>query len=155
MRKKKSKAFGRVYSRKQRSRLNMASGLCTTRNKMEACCRKKKIYIYISWHFPVLLPLPRQNLASHELVGNGQPVWSCGDSLPWSSWNVLARSLGSHWQVVTMPALCFKSPTAFVLHIWQNHALPQYLSWTQTSHRMKENSTQTISETMIISGHNN
>ena len=36
--------------------------------------------------------------------------------------------LSSHWWVATMPAPCFKFPTAFVVHIWQTHALLLYLS---------------------------
>ena len=51
-------------------------------------------------------------------------------------------SLSSHWLVIIMPAPCFKSPMAFVLHIWQAYALLPYLSWAQSKHHMKEN-TQT------------
>ena len=36
--------------------------------------------------------------------------------------------LDSHWQVVTMPAPCFKTPMAFVVHIRQNHTWQLYLS---------------------------
>jgi hypothetical protein len=36
--------------------------------------------------------------------------------------------LGSHWQVVNTPTLCFKFPMAFVAHIWQTQSLPPYLS---------------------------
>ena len=32
------------------------------------------------------------------------------------------------WPVDVMPAPCFKTPTAFVVHIWQTHALAPYLS---------------------------
>ena len=36
-------------------------------------------------------------------------------------------SLGFHWWVTTPPILWFKLPMAFVLHIWQTHALPLHL----------------------------
>jgi hypothetical protein len=36
--------------------------------------------------------------------------------------------LSSHWQVVIIVAPCSKTPTAFVVHIRQTHALPLYLS---------------------------
>jgi hypothetical protein len=36
-------------------------------------------------------------------------------------------SLSFYWRVPTMPAPCFKSPRAFVEHIWQTHALWPYL----------------------------
>ena len=42
--------------------------------------------------------------------------------------NLSTQLTSSHWQVATMPAPCFKSPMAFVVHIWQTHALPPYLS---------------------------
>ena len=31
--------------------------------------------------------------------------------------------LGSHWQFATMPTLCFKPPTAFVVYLQQTHTL--------------------------------
>ena len=36
--------------------------------------------------------------------------------------------LSSHWQVVIIVAPCSKTPTAFVVHIRQTHALLPYLS---------------------------
>jgi hypothetical protein len=61
------------------------------------------------------------------LVGNGRSVFiswtltqNCKISPP--------SSLGSHWLVVTTPAPCFKSSTAFVVHIRQTRAFMPYLS---------------------------
>jgi hypothetical protein len=45
--------------------------------------------------------------------------------------------LGSHWQVVTMPAPCFKAPTAFVVHTRQTHALIFSLEPSRFSARRK------------------
>jgi hypothetical protein len=47
------------------------------------------------------------------------------ETLTQSSKFSLPNLLGSYWQVATTPAPCFKSPTAFVVHIKQTHALLQ------------------------------
>ena len=44
-------------------------------------------------------------------------------------------SLGFHWLVDT---LHFKSCTAFVVHIWQTHTLPQYLSTLSPDEPLRE-----------------
>jgi hypothetical protein len=48
--------------------------------------------------------------------------------------------LGSHCWVTTTPAPYFNFPTTFVVHIWQTHALLQYLSLLN---RVRENATHT------------
>ena len=79
-------------------------------------------------HVPtlVLAILCLYHLAGHALAGNGGPVLSCGDSLAWSSRNVCTQL--PKFPVTTTPVPCFKTPTAFVVYIWQNHTLPLYLS---------------------------
>ena len=60
--------------------------------------------------------------------------------------------LSSHWWVATIPGPCFKTPTAFVVHIWQTHTFsaavplslePSWMAvWRKMSHRLS-------SETMV------
>jgi hypothetical protein len=52
-------------------------------------------------------------------------------------------SLGPHWWVSTMAALCFKSPTAFVEHIWQTHAWPPYLSLLNPDEPLRQDHPET------------
>jgi hypothetical protein len=61
-----------------------------------------------------------------------------------------SSSLSPHWQVITMPALCFKSLMAFVVHIWQTHNLPLYLSLLNPERPPCEGKRNTnFSETMV------
>ena len=60
---------------------------------------------------------------------------------PGASKMSLPSSLGSCWQFTTTPTPCFKSSMAFVVHLRQTQALPQYLSLL--NHPVKENTTQT------------
>jgi hypothetical protein len=54
--------------------------------------------------------------------------------------------------VATMPTPCFKSPTAFVVHIWQTHTLPPYLSLLNSDELLaarKKTQHKLSSETMV------
>ena len=68
-------------------------------------------------HFSELLSAPEVLPASFYLV---ETLWL---SAPKSVYPT--HSLSSHWWVVMVRALCFKTP---MVHIWQTHALPPYLS---------------------------
>ena len=64
------------------------------------------------------------HLAGHALAGNGRPVLSRGDSD--SELQNLSTQLAKFPLVGRcQPAPCFtpRPPTAFVVHIWQTHAL--------------------------------
>ena len=68
---------------------------------------------------------------------------SCWDSLAWSSGNVstqLARfPLASHYHANP----CFKSPMAFVVHLWQTQALLLYLSLLNPDELLSEGKCRT------------
>jgi hypothetical protein len=77
-------------------------------------------------HIPMLVPLPRW------------PGWPCTggqwltcfyliEILTHNSTICPPSSLGSPWLVINMTTLCIKSPTVFVVYIWQTHPL-LYLS---------------------------
>ena len=104
--------------------------------------------IFCSW--PVLweilknkqqVPAPPSYSSPGSLTGQ---FLSHGDSLTQSSKISPPSLLGSHWWVITMPAPCFKTPMAFVVHTWQTHALWPYLSLLNPDELpLKENKTQT------------
>lgn len=85
------------------------------------------------------------SLAGHALAGKGRPILSCGVSLAWSSWNIsiqLARfPLSDRYQ----SNLVLQTP---LQPLWCTSRNPMLccctsLSWTQLSHCLKENTTQT------------
>jgi hypothetical protein len=93
------------------------------------------------------VPAPPSYSSPGSLTGQ---FLSHGDSLTQSSKISPPSSLSSHWWFVTMPALRFKSPTAFVVHLRQAHALHPYLSlWNLTDPPLKPGDTSSY----ILSSH--
>lgn len=104
--------------------------------------------VIIPKYYPALHPatLSPSGLDSRALAGNSQRLFfsflfiflSHGDSLAWSPQNVSTLSLSSRWWVATMPTPSFKTPIAFVVHIWRTHALMLYVSLLNPDEPLRE-----------------
>ena len=77
----------------------------------------------MNWHVPVLVgaTLCPHGLVRHALAGNGPTCFYLAETLTQNSKISPPSSLGSHWWVATTPTPCFKSLTAFVVHLRQTY----------------------------------
>ena len=124
--------------------------LTKTRLWWEILKKPKKQKQKTNQHIPALVLLP------------WWPDWPCTGG-QWPTWFYLVEtltqnstisppnSLGSHWQVDTTPSPCFKSPRAWLVHIWQSQTLlpvpfslehRQAAVWRKMQHKLS-------SETMV------
>jgi hypothetical protein len=78
-------------------------------------------------HPPVIVPLLQAASPAMRWLAMAN-LLLCHETLSQNSAISPPSSLGFHWWVTTPPILWFKLPMAFVLHIWQTHALPLHLS---------------------------